>query len=285
MIRSVIQAGFGNQLFQYATGYALAQKLGQDLELDISFFGYQAKLAPSNLRVCLLDKLNIGDVSRVNSPSTYWQYKLKSKLPLGIPSIVNGKLVPFICEDIPNCRMDQSQLFSKVTDVGACLFGFWQNTVYFEPYLADIRKHFVPNYEISREVTELQRKIEGSNSVGVHIRRGDFVGLGWDKGASYYQEGMDSLKERFENVHFFIVTDDVKWVNEQFGDLSDITIIDVNTPMKDIDEFYLLSSCHHQIISESTFGWWAAYLNPHKDRVIICPEDAKGEIFKRIRAN
>lgn len=283
MIRTVIQAGFGNQLFQYATGYALSQKLGQDLELDVSFFGYQAKLAPSNLRVCMLDKLNIEDVRYVDSPSTYWQYKLKSKLPFCVPSVVNGKLVPLICEDIRNCRMDQSHLFSKVIDDGACLFGFWQNTIYFEPYLADIRKQFVPNYGISQEVIELLRKIEDSNSVGVHIRRGDFVGLGWNKGASYYQEGMDSLMQRFENVHFFIVSDDVKWTTAQFGNCTDVTIIDVKTPTKDVDEFYLLSSCHHQIISESTFGWWAAYLNPYEDRVVICPEDAKGDVFKRIR--
>ncbi len=283
MIRTVIQAGFGNQLFQYATGYALAQKLCQDLEMDVSFFGYQAKLAPSNLRISLLDKLKIEDVRRVDSPSTYWQYKLKSKLPFGIPSVVDGKLVPFICEDIPNCRMDQSHLFSNIKGNGACLFGFWQNTVYFEPYLADIRKQFVPNYELSQEVAELHRKIEGSNSVGVHVRRGDFVGLGWDKGVSYYHEGMDLFKQRFENIHFFIVSDDVKWVTEQFGDSNDVTIIDVTTSTKDIDEFFLLSLCHHQIISESTFGWWAAYLNFHEDRIVIVPDDAKGEIFARIR--
>lgn len=71
------------------------------------------------------------------------------------------------------------------------------------------------------------------------------------------------------------------WARNEFKEERDIEIIDITSATQDIDEFFLLSMCHHQIISESTFGWWAAYLNMHTDKRIIIPADAQGEIFNQ----
>ena len=281
MIRTVIQAGFGNQLFQYATGYALSRELGQTLELDISFFDDYNRKERDNGRINNLDILNLDKCTTINNPNTYWQYRLKEKLSFLRYSYVNGKVVPCICEDIPNCRLDQRALFKHIGKNGAAIFGFWQNTSYFKKYLADLKRQFVPNYPLSSEVQILLDKIQTTHSVGVHIRRGDFVRLGWNKGSEYYDKGMDMLRMQIPGCHFYIVTDDVKWAKEQYANISKITILDIDTTTKDIDEFFLLSSCHHQIISESTFGWWAAFLNTNDNKYVIVPETSKGEIFEQ----
>lgn len=279
MIRTIIQAGFGNQLFQYATGYALSRELGQEHQLDISFFDDYNRKVRDNGRVNNLDKLQLDACTTISNPDSYWQYRIKEKLPFLRLSIVNGRIVPFICEDIPNCRICQSYLFKKIGNNGAAIFGFWQNTHYFDKYIYDLKRQFQPNYKLTDGVLKLYSLIAAGNSVGVHIRRGDFVRLGWDKKTEYYNNGMELLRSRLQNPHFYVVTDDVAWAHEEYTHVSDITIVDMQTPNKDIDEFFLLSSCHHQIISESTFGWWAAYLNIYEDKCVLVPETAKGQIF------
>ena len=87
------------------------------------------------------------------------------------------------------------------------------------------------------------------------------------------------VKAQKPDARFFIVTDDKPWAREQFSGYDDITIIDIKTATCDIDEFFLLSSCKHQVISESTFGWWAAFLNTNKDKLIVIPQTAVGQIF------
>ena len=279
MIRAIIQAGFGNQLFQYATCYSLAKELGQELQLDISFFDDYNRKERDNGRINNLDKLNIDSCSVINFPESYWLYRLKQKLPFLRFSFVDGRLVPLVCEDIPNCREFQSHLFRSIGKRGAAVLGFWQNTKYFDKYILELKRQFTPGYQLEDEVLQLHDVIDSEQSVGVHIRRGDFVKLGWSKGTEYYNKGMDFLRKYLDKPHFYIVTDDVDWAQNQYKNVDDATIINVQTTNKDIDEFFLLSTCRHQIISESTFGWWAAYLNTNKEKHVIVPKTAKGQIF------
>lgn len=281
MIKAIIQAGFGNQLFQYATAYALSRELNQPLEVDTSFFEWYNLTHPSSARVCGLYLLSL-DRCTFNRKSSkhYWKYKPLFSIPFTyLPWYIGG--LPIIKEDIANCRQDQQNLFGKIGNKGAALFGFWQNTIYFDKYIADLKRQFRPSYELDAIVQSLYDEISAcKNSVGVHIRRGDFVDLGWDKGSDYYIKGMQLISQQKPDAKFFIVTDDKHWAREQFASNSEIRIIDINTPTYDIDEFFLLSSCHHQVISESTFGWWAAYLNTHEDKLIVIPKTAVGQIFK-----
>lgn len=280
MIRVVVQAGFGNQLFQYATAYALAKDLRQELELDVSFYNEKANTDAINSRENNLKNLQLNNPKFVSMKNGFRKYRYITRLGFFQRTKINGQEVPIICEDIIKCREDQRYLFQKIGDSGAVLYGFWQNTKYFEKYMLDLKKQFVPKYELDSQVRTLLAKIERENSVGVHIRRGDFVGLGWNKEKKYYDKGMATLKQCLPNCKFFIVTDDVKWAIEQYKNRLDVNIVNVNTKTKDIDEFFLLSSCKHQIISESTFGWWAAYLNTYKNKIVVAPIEAQGEIFE-----
>ena len=283
MIKTIIQAGFGNQLFQYATGYALAKRLGQRLVLDTSFFDYVKDSNAGNIRVNNLNLLLLDNPEFISNPQSYWRYRygvLLRKTPfwrlLGFPSLV-------VWEDVTNCREFQVELFNGIERYRNFeIYGFWQNTNYFKDEIADLKRQFVPNYQLSGKVRQLNSEINSEvDSVGVHIRRGDFVRLGWNKGADYYRTAIDIMRRELSEPHFYICSDDKAWACNEFKEERDIEIIDITTSTQDIDEFFLLSNCHHQIISESTFGWWAAYLNMHTDKRIIIPADAQGEIFNQ----
>ncbi len=279
MIKSIIQAGFGNQLFQYATAYTLAKELGQELELDVSWFDYIQKSQKGSVRVNNLNKLALDAPKFVGTAKNFSSYRFRVKFRFPKKIHLHGKNCPFICEDVNACREDQSALFQNIGAKGAVLYGFWQNLNYFDKYLLDLKRQFVPNYELAEESANILKQIHNCNSVGVHIRRGDFVSLGWDKGQEYYDKGLAWFKEQIPNCKFFIVSDDVQWVKERYVEREDVVIVDVNTQTKDIDEFFLLASCNHQLISESTFGWWAAYLNTNPDKKVLAPKEAKGNIF------
>lgn len=283
MIKAIIQAGFGNQLFQYATAYSLAKRLGQRLVLDISFFDYVKDSKVDSIRVNNLNMLQLDSPEFVNAPQLYWRYRYGvhlRKTPfwrlLHFPSKV-------VWENVSICREFQPELFSGIDQYKDFeIYGFWQNTMYFKDVTADLKRQFVPNYQLSDNVCNLISEINSNeNSVGVHIRRGDFIRLSWCKDADYYRKAISMMRQDLNKPFFYICTDDKAWAYDEFKNDLDIKIIDVTTETKDIDEFFLLSQCHHQIISESTFGWWAAYLNFHTDKRIIIPADARGEIFNQ----
>ena len=283
MIKAIIQAGFGNQLFQYATGYALAKRLEQQLVLDTSFFDYVKGSNADNIRVNNLNLLRLDNPEFDSTPQTYWKFRygvLLRKTPfwrlLGFTSRV-------VWEDVAKCREFQAELFNGIERYRNFeIYGFWQNTNYFKDVIVDLKRQFVPNYQLAGEVIKLNSEISSNaDSVGVHIRRGDFVRLGWNKGADYYRAAIGIMRQSLNKPHFYICTDDKIWARNEFKEERDIEIIDITSATQDIDEFFLLSMCHHQIISESTFGWWAAYLNMHTDKRIIIPADAQGEIFNQ----
>lgn len=277
MITAVIQAGFGNQLFQYAFAYSMAKQQSSELVIDISFFDYFKKSNPYNLREYNLDKLSIEAHTIVNSPDKYWRYKLASKYNYNILKKVLG-LKNLIVEDINRCRDFQPSVVSSVNQESV-LYGFWQNTKYFNDYISDLRRMFRPSYVLSEEVERTIEEINKNVSVGVHIRRGDFLSLGWSKGESYYMNAVELMRSTLPDPRFYIVSDDPDWCRKTFNNMSDVAVLEISSKYKDIDEFFILSSCKHQIISESTFGWWAAYLNDEVRKLIVIPSDAVGEIF------
>lgn len=275
MITSILQGGFGNQLFQYAAAYALAKKTNQDLILDCSF--YTHALNQKTPRAFQLDKLNLKEHKVVINHRNLSKIHTIATISQRLPVLRRLFRPSLIIEDTKNCRNFQRELWSNKVCGETVLFGFWQNTKYFSDCKYELKQQFTPSYKLNDEVDSLRKKILNSNSVGVHIRRGDFVQLGWNKDDSYYNTGMALMKKLHPNCVFYIITDDPEWARSKYSDLAHI--VDLQTDTKDIDEFFLLSQCRHMLISESTFGWWAAYLNLNDSSTIIVPSDAEGELF------
>ena len=117
------------------------------------------------------------------------------------------------------------------------------------------------------------QQIENSNSVCVHIRRGDYIGSSFDICTeAYYQKGMDIIASKVENPTFYIFSnssEDLQWIKENYHFSYDLVYVDLNNC--DYEELRLMYTCKHFIISNSTFSWWGAYLSTNEEKVVIAP--------------
>jgi hypothetical protein len=153
-------------------------------------------------------------------------------------------------------------------------------------YLQNIRPFILEDFsfkkEIPKSVTKYFYEITRNNSVSVHVRRGDYSNT--DEfdicNINYFRNAIKSISKMLENPVYYIFSDDLEYVKNNFYFLEKYTIID-NTEFINSDYFdlYLMSNCKHNIISNSTFSWWGAYLNKNPNKIIICPEKWNGKDY------
>lgn len=269
MIIVRLRGGLGNQMFQYATGRCLAEKNKTKLILDTTFLLNRISKENITFRKFELNNLKINYrlsfFSRLATRTRMYNlfffinklyYFIKN---LFLPIIVEKK--EFIFEDS----------ILKLKD-GACIDGYWQNEKYFID-IKDILQHeFIPKYKLSIEEDNILQQIINSNSVSVHVRRGDYLKLASSRlcGLSYYKEAMNKMRLSLANPTFFLFSDDVEWLNDNFKEC-DIVIVSHND-LSPCTDFFLMSQCKHNIISDSSFSWWASWINNFDKKIIIHPK-------------
>jgi len=176
----------------------------------------------------------------------------------------------------------------------AYLTGYFQTEKYFKDIEADVRKVFtfpdrtsmqLPK-ELEQHISKHQYMIEHTESIGVHIRRGDYLlayethgGICTD---AYYETAFAYMRTRFPNAVFYIFSNEMKWAKNWLetrymepGDeeLNDrFCLIDETTEFTGYLDMMLMSKCKHHIIANSSFSWWGAYLNENPEKIIIAPE-------------
>lgn len=263
MIIVKIVGGLGNQMFQYAYAKELEQK-GYDVKIDISAFdtyklhgGYQ------------LDKYNIDlKVSTYKENKKYYSNSLLSKVlrKIGI--------------ETSNAIREKSLLFDNTflnIEDNNYVEGYFQS----EKYFKDIRNILLEEFAIKQELfiytKEIKQNIEESkNSCSIHIRRGDFINA---KNASihgacnleYYQKAVEHIQTHVEDIHYFIFSDDIRWVKENLK-LENAVYIESEEKRIPHEDIYLMSLCKHNIIANSSFSWWGAWLNHNNDKIVIAPK-------------
>lgn len=156
-----------------------------------------------------------------------------------------------------------------------CAFylGGWHNYRYFENL--NLKEVFAFNiHKLNETSTQYLNSIKESESVAVHIRRGDYLSpankayFGGIASDDYYRHAIDFIQQESADSHFFIFTNDSEWVAENLK-LQKMTIVSGNAGGDSWMDMFLMSRCKHIIIANSTFSWWAAYLSSAK--TIICP--------------
>ena len=282
MIITKLISGLGNQLFQYAIGKQLSITRNTELKLDISFFESQ------NLRGFKLNNYNIGSqIATEEDISKYlglYNNSLYSRIYRKAEKVLPRTHRKLFKEEVP--WQYEPSLF-KVSD-NVYLDGYWQNYKYFENLDSIIYEEFIVKEVYKYSVQSVLNNInKDQNSVSIHIRRGDYV---TDKEAfnlmgllpvSYYYLAIDFIKQKISNPNFYIFSDDMDWVKSN---------LEINAPCcyvdggKDYIDLELMSKCKHNIIANSSFSWWAAFLNRNPDKIVIAPEKwvIPPEINKRI---
>ncbi|WP_298939625.1 alpha-1,2-fucosyltransferase [uncultured Dysgonomonas sp.] len=171
-------------------------------------------------------------------------------------------------------------------------FGGWHCEKFFKNVISDIKKLYrfqeIPSDPINDEIIE---KISTSNSVSIHIRRGDYIYdeanynlFGSVCNISYYKNAIEKICSLVGNPVFFIFSNEMEWVKENIKIENEVFYIENNKGKDSWKDLFLMSSCKHNIISNSTFGWWGAWLNHNPNKNVICPDkflvrDLETEIY------
>jgi len=264
MIDIEINGGLGNQMFQYALAVKLMEQ-NKKVRIDTSF--YQQSDKERELLLHIFEGVDYSNLCWSNETSKVQKF---------IYSIKKRK------EYKDRIFIYQPEVF-QYKDV--ILQGYWQNEKYFSDIDSIIRKTFSFRKElISNNNHKLADELSKCNSVSVHIRRGDYMSPKFSSVyadlccISYYPKAIEYIISAVDNACLYIFSDDIDWVRENIQNLipdsvliDKIRFVDINTSDSSYMDMYLMSSCKHHIIANSTFSWWGAWLGNNKDKIVIAP--------------
>lgn len=156
--------------------------------------------------------------------------------------------------------------------------GYFQSYKYFDNFRSLILKEFqFSEKHLSENTKDIARKIKDCNSISVHVRRGDYLNgfyyglLGKVCDMNYYKRAIDIVKSKVLDPHFFVFSDDPDFISDNF-ELGDTDIITFNRGKDSWQDMYLMSICKHNIIANSTFSWWGAWLNNNSNKIVVAPD-------------
>jgi hypothetical protein len=160
----------------------------------------------------------------------------------------------------------------------AYLEGYWQSELYFKEIEDTLREEFTFKPVPSSENQELIEEINECESVGVHVRRGDYVTnprfakiYGNICTIAYYQQAIKLISEHVKSPHFYVFSDDINWVKDNLKINFPKTFVNFNTGEKSFEDLRLMSQCKHNVIANSSFSWWGAWLNNNKEKIVYAP--------------
>jgi len=265
-----IIGGLGNQMFQYAFAYAISRENDTEVKLDISLFdGY-------DLRNYELELFNINIAEASQEDVSIIKYKKENIFERMLRKAKREK------RELSNNYYKEKQFNfdKKVYNTGQDTYfeGYWQSEKYFKAYRNQFLKHFVLKKEIHPESLRYKQNILNTESVGLHIRRGDYVtnvhtnSVHGTCSLEYYRGAILEIEKKNISPHFFIFSDDHAWARENLNFIHKKTFVELEDIIPDHEEMYLMSLCKHNIIANSSFSWWGAWLNDHPDKIVIAPQ-------------
>ena len=154
------------------------------------------------------------------------------------------------------------------------LSGYWQSEKYFSKSKDAIRKTYTFPQLTGTENLLAKDDILKSNSVSLHVRRGDYLkskDLGGVCTTEYYKKAIDYISMKIDNPKFFIFSDDILWCENNL-EVEDARYINFNKGKDSYQDMHLMSLCKHNIIANSSFSWWGAWLNSNKNKIVISPK-------------
>jgi Glycosyl transferase family 11 len=265
MIIVRLQGGLGNQLFQYAAGKALAKRLSIPFKLETITSLQKDKrrhIALNDLHT-EFDLASKREVKKfVSFPTLYRHY----------PSFFSrfGKNI----YHEPHFHFDEK--FFRLNDP-VFLDGFWQSPLYFKDIEAILRQEFTIKPELIKNVIEKGKELETQSSIAVHIRRGDFLNekitaFHGVMSPFYYEKAIRLVKEKVPAASVYFFSDDIEWVKKNLTVDRNAELISAFTQSA-IEDFYLMTKCRHNIIANSSFSWWPAWMNTHPDKIVVAPKN------------
>lgn len=272
MIVIQLMGGLGNQMFEYAAGLSLAKRNHTTLKIDLSWFG---TLGDDDVkREYELDCFNLNqdfvDINKllILSKEPRLAQGIKIKLAKARGKSVLGRYT--------ETELNYNISFKKLTD-NTYLNGYFQSEKYFNSIRPDIIKAFSFRKTPSKKNPDIIKLAKSTNSVSLHVRRGDYVtnmdahsfhGL---KGNDYYEEAMRIVGTKVDSPKYFIFSDDIAWCKQNLPVPKNSIFVDHNT--KGAEDLRIMTQCKNNIIANSSFSWWGAWLNQNPNKLVIAPRE------------
>lgn len=265
-----ILGGLGNQMFVYAMYLALKEAHpNEDIYIcKRSYKGYP-----------LHNGYELGNVFGADAPEAslwqlvkiaypYWNYRtwqlMRHFFPKRSCMLSGTEDIPF---DYENVTRKEDGFYD----------GYWQNENNFLPIRDKILEVFsFPQFNDKRNI-ELAELITNKRAVSCHVRRGDYLKdpLYGVCTSEYYVKAIDEINRKVSPDLYCVFSDDVKWCKENLGEIigkdKEIVFVDWNKGENSFRDMQLMSLCNHNIIANSSFSWWGAWLNNHDDKVVVAP--------------
>jgi hypothetical protein len=265
-----IIGGLGNQMFQYAFGRAIQCRQHIDVKYDIAGFnGYELREFSLTCFSLQCDIASLGEVKKIKGNTSLG--RLKRGIIDKVSKWYNRSIVkePFF------------HFSPEIFNVGkkdAYLQGYWQSEKYFKEFEHIIRQDFSFRDEMKDKVQIIANKIMETNSISLHIRRGDYVSNSEANAQhgtcslEYYHMAINNLKKEIEEPYIFIFSDDIEWAKQNLRTNIPMFFVEPFVEKEDTDDLRLMSLCKHHIIANSTFSWWGAWLSENPDKIVYAPK-------------
>ena len=237
-----MMGGLGNQMFQYSYAKNLSLLNDSDFYLDTTFYNNQVGVTPRSFLLDSFPNLTI----KVNIPTT----------------------TPPLRTIIDNFAYDSNNIPPK----DCFLSGYWQSEKYFKESKEIIIRDFLPTQTIKNKFLSKYPELN-SITISLHIRRTDYLnsnGYHPVQTINYYKNGIDILG-KYDNL--FIFSDDIEWCKDNLN-FKNMIFVEGNS---DVEDLWLMSLCKKNIIVNSSFSWWGAYLNCYKDKDVVAPSQWFGD--------
>jgi hypothetical protein len=256
--------GLGNQMFQYALYKSLNKRFGK-VKMDLT--GFNNYPLHNGFEVQNIFDLHIDIaptfISRVYyTPERKWIFRKLRKI-FNIKNMYYEETSPF--------NFNQ-ELFSN--EHTKYYWGYWQNPLYFADIEDEIRNDFKFKLPLDEKNQLLLIDIRKTNSVSLHIRRGDYIQdplLGGLCNMEYYQKAIKHINESIKSPKYFIFSNDMEWCKTNF-ELPNCEFVSWNNGASSYIDMQLMSACKHNIIANSSFSWWGAWLNNNTLKIVIGPK-------------
>lgn len=261
-----LSGGLGNQMFQYATGRALAYRLGCSLVLDLSWFQGRPN------RKFALAPFNIAASQRLAWPLLpSWMQRQLSR--------ISRRLLPQIM-GVPVWREPHFHFSPTFTNLSTPVFleGYWQSERYFREIRAQLLEDFSLREPLPLSSQAILDEIQNCDSICVHIRRGDYLSnpiaskVHGICPVDYYHQGLTELTKGLNHPRCFVFSDDPEWVQSSLRLDCPMTVVDVNGPEEAHLDLTLMAACRHFLIANSSLSWWCAWLGNQMGKKVVAPQ-------------
>lgn len=266
-----ITGGLGNQMFQYAFALALKERYPNE-KILIDTTDYKRYIIHNGYELEKLFDIQLKHASIIEQLKVFYPFQSSLMQKLGrVFSSFPYKNVVSENEDM--------NFHPEIMERAESTFylGFWQSEKYFKGIKDKIKDiyHFPKDENILN--LRLKEEISNLNSTSLHVRHGDYLNFKNTYGIcdlNYYQKAVSFIIERSHPECFVIFSDDLNWcrtfIAPMLGQYK-LFFVDWNKRETSFRDMELMSYCRNNIIANSTFSWWGAWLNEHSEKIVVAP--------------